>query len=100
VSEENRLYAQFPRGPFTFISWLPDEPANFHYSEPNEQATGFAPPYEALRKVLSGYGNFESNKDYLSNFAVLGAGFNPPGGGGDRRGRGMRQREAPRRARG
>jgi hypothetical protein len=65
VSEESRLYAQYPRGPFTFVSWLPAEPAGFFYTEPNEQATGFAPPYEALRAALSTYPNFSSDPEFL-----------------------------------
>lgn len=66
VSEESRVYAQYPRGPFTFISWLPLEPAGFYYTEPNEQATGFAPPYEALKTALSAFPNFSSDPQYLS----------------------------------
>jgi hypothetical protein len=66
ISEENRVYAQYPRGPITFVSWLPMEPAGFYYTEPNEQATGFAPPYEALRTALSALPNFSSNQQYLS----------------------------------
>ena len=72
LSEESRMYAQFPRGPFTFISWLPTEPAGFFYSEPNEQATGFAPPYEALKTALSGLPNFTSDPEYLSFSGNLG----------------------------
>jgi len=73
VSEENRMYAQYPRGPFTFVSWLPTDPAGFYYTEPNEQATGFAPPYEALRTALISLPNFTSDPQYLSfsgNFAT------------------------------
>ncbi len=66
VSEESRMYAQYPRGPFTFVSWLPTESASFFYTEPNEQATGFAPPYEALRTALSSLPNFTSDQQYLS----------------------------------
>ncbi len=65
ISEESRVYAQYPRGPFTFVSWLPLQPAGFYYTEPNEQATGFAPPYEALRSALSAYPNFSSDPEYL-----------------------------------
>lgn len=66
ISEEKRVYAQYPRGPITFVSWLPSEPAGFFYTEPNELATGFAPPYEALRSALSVYPNFTSDQEYLS----------------------------------
>jgi hypothetical protein len=66
ISEESRVYAQYPRGPFTFVSWLPTEPAGFYYTEPNELATGFAPPYEALKTALSSFPNFWSDQEYLS----------------------------------
>lgn len=66
ISEERRVYAQYPRGPFTFVSWLPSEPAGFFYTEPNEQATGFAPPFEAIKSALSGYLNFSADQDYLT----------------------------------
>ena len=66
VSEENRLYAQFPRGPFTFVSWLPSEPANFFYTAPNQQATGFPPPFEPLKAALGSLPDFECSEPYLS----------------------------------
>lgn len=66
ISQESRVYAQYPRGPITFVSWLPLEPASFFYTEPNELATGFAPPYEALRIALSTLPNFSSDQQYLS----------------------------------
>jgi len=66
ISEESRVYAGYPRGPGTFISWMPAQPAGFYYTEPNEQATGFAPPYEALRTELSAYPNFSSDPQYLN----------------------------------
>jgi hypothetical protein len=65
VSEENRLSAQYPGGGFTFIGWVPPEPTGFYFSAPNEQATGFAPPYEKLRASLSSYPNFSSSPQYL-----------------------------------
>ena len=65
VSEENRLSAQYPGGGFTFIGWVSPEPAGFYFSAPNEQATGFAPPYEKLRAALSSYPNFSSSPQYL-----------------------------------
>jgi hypothetical protein len=65
VSEENRLSAQYPGGGFTFISWVPPEPTGFYFSAPNEQATGFAPPYEKLRAALRSYPNFSSSPQYL-----------------------------------
>jgi hypothetical protein len=65
VSEENRLYAQFPGGSFTFIGWVPPQTVGFYYSAPNQQATGFAPPYEPLRAALSSYPNFSSSPQYL-----------------------------------
>lgn len=65
ISEENRLSAQYPGGGFTFISWVPPEPTGFYFSAPNEQATGFAPPYEKLRAALRSYPNFSSSPQYL-----------------------------------
>jgi hypothetical protein len=65
ISEENRLSAQYPGGGFTFVSWVPPQPVGFYYSAPNEQATGFAPPYEPLRAALSSYPNFSSSPQYL-----------------------------------
>jgi hypothetical protein len=65
ISEENRLSAQYPGGGFTFIGWVPPEPIGFYFSVPNEQATGFAPPYENLRAALSSYPNFSSSPQYL-----------------------------------
>jgi hypothetical protein len=65
ISEENRLSAQYPGGGFTFIGWVPPEPTGFYFSAPNEQATGFAPPYEKLRAALRSYPNFSSSPQYL-----------------------------------
>ena len=65
ISEENRLSAQYPGGGFTFIGWVSPEPAGFYFFAPNEQATGFAPPYEKLRAALSSYPNFSSSPQYL-----------------------------------
>jgi hypothetical protein len=65
VSEENRLGAQYPGGGFTFIGWVPPEPVGFYFYALNEQATGFAPPYEPLRAALSSYPNFSSSPQYL-----------------------------------
>lgn len=66
ISEEKRVYAQYPRGPFTFISWMPSEPASFFYTEPNEQATGFKPPFAAINTALSTYSNYSSDEQNLS----------------------------------
>jgi hypothetical protein len=78
VSEENRLYAGYTTAvgefsltriassPNVFIYWLPGQPVGFYYTAPNQQATGFAPPYEPLRTALAGYPNFFARSDYLS----------------------------------
>ena len=66
ISRENRLYAGFLNGPITFISWLPGTPANFYYTAPNEQATGFPAPIEALRAALSSLPNFTNRGDSFS----------------------------------
>jgi len=47
------------------------QPVEFFYSAPNAQATGFAPPYDALRAALGGYPNFTSNVAYLDFSADL-----------------------------
>jgi hypothetical protein len=54
-----------------FIYWLPGQPVEFFYSAPNAQATGFAPPYDALRAALGGYPNFTSSIQYLDFSADL-----------------------------
>ena len=66
ISEESRLYAGFLNGPITFIGWLPGTPANFYYTAPNEQATGFPAPIEALRAALSSLPNFTNTGDSFS----------------------------------
>ena len=66
ISEESRLYAGFLNGPITFIGWLPGTPANFYYTAPNEQATGFPAPIEALRSALSSLPNLTNTGDSFS----------------------------------
>lgn len=66
ITEESRLYAGFLNGPITFIGWLPGTPANFYYTAPNEQATGFPAPIEALRAALSSLPNFANWGDSFS----------------------------------
>ncbi|MFM8290568.1 MAG: calcium-binding protein [Planctomycetia bacterium] len=66
ISEESRLYAGFLNGPGVFISWLPGTPANFYFTAPNEQATGFPAPIEALRAALSSLPNFTNTGDSFS----------------------------------
>ena len=61
ISAESRFYAQYPRGSFTFHSWLPGEPVGFYYSAPNEQATGRPVPTAALNTALAAYPNFYSD---------------------------------------
>ena len=66
ISAESRLYAGFLNGPGMFISWLPNRPANFYFTAPNEQATGFPAPIEALRAALSSLPNFTNRGDSFS----------------------------------
>ena len=78
VSGENRIYAGYTTAvgefsltriassPNVFLYWQPGQPVGFYYTAPNEQATGFATPYEALRTALADYPNFFSRSDYLS----------------------------------
>ena len=77
VSDENRIYSGYltTKGAFTFLriasspnvflSWLPGKPVGFFYTAPNEQATGFAPPYDPLRNALGTLPNFSSSREYL-----------------------------------
>lgn len=70
ISQESRVYAGFLSGPTMFVSWLPDTPAGFFYSAPNEQATGFPAPLESLRAALASMPNFTNNGDSFSgNFS-------------------------------
>jgi hypothetical protein len=72
ISEESRLYAGFLGGPSTFVGWLPDEPAGFSYSVPDDQATGFPVPIEALKAALSSLPNFTSTDNSLQgNFSTV-----------------------------
>jgi hypothetical protein len=77
VSDENRLYSGYATGkgefslmrtassPNVFLSWLPGNPVGFFYTAPNEQATGFAPPYDPLKSALGSLPNFSSSREYL-----------------------------------
>lgn len=73
VSDESRLYAVYPGGGITFVSWVPPQPAGFYYTAPNQQATGFAPPYQPLVNALSSLPNFTSSLQYLSFSGNLGS---------------------------
>jgi hypothetical protein len=73
VSNESRAYALFPGGGLTFVSWVPPQPAGFYYTAPNQQATGFAPPYQPLVNALSSMPNFTSSLQYLSFSGNLGS---------------------------
>jgi len=66
ISEESRLYAGFLNGPITFIGWLPGTPANFYYTAPNEQATGFPAPIEGLKATLASVPSFTNSGDSFS----------------------------------
>lgn len=58
ISDERRFYGQYPRGPFTFLSWLPGDPVSFYYAAPDEQASGRPVPVAALNTALAAYPNF------------------------------------------
>ena len=75
ISEESRLYAGFLNGPITFIGWLPGTPANFYYTAPNGQATGFPAPIEGLRAALSSLPNFTNTGDSFSGDFSTAPGF-------------------------
>jgi hypothetical protein len=66
VSSESRAYALFPGGGLTFVSWVAPRPAGFFYTAPNQQATGFAPPFQPLVTALSTLPNFTSNQQTLT----------------------------------
>jgi hypothetical protein len=66
ISEESRVHAGSLNGPNMFIGWLPGTPASFSYHAPDEQATGFPAPIEALRAALSSLPNFTHNGDSFS----------------------------------
>jgi len=71
VSEESRLYGGFLNGPTMFIGWLPGAPADFSYTAPNEQATGFPAPVDALRVALGSLPNFTDDGDgFAADFAI------------------------------
>ena len=66
ISEESRVHAGSLNGPNMFIGWLPGTPANFAYFAPDEQATGFPAPIEALRAALSSLPNFTNEGNSFS----------------------------------
>jgi hypothetical protein len=71
ISEESRVYAGSLNGPNMFIGWLPGTPASFSYHAPDEQATGFPAPIEALRAALSSLPNFTNNGDsFTADFST------------------------------
>lgn len=71
ISDESRFYGQYPRGPFTFLNWLPGEPVSFYYVAPNEQATGRPVPVAALRTALATYPNFYTDGSVFSGHLTL-----------------------------
>jgi hypothetical protein len=70
ISGESRLYSGYATSPgefslsritaspTVFISWVTGSPAGFFYTAPNEQATGFPPPREALNAALARFPDF------------------------------------------
>ena len=87
ISEESRVYSQYPGGGMTFVSWVPQQPAGFYFgaifqtytSIPSSLATGgfyygtasgepsdFTPPYQTLVNALSAYPNLTSDPQYLT----------------------------------
>ncbi len=87
LSEESRVYSQYPGGGMTFVSWTPGQPAGFYFgailqnytSIPSSLATGgfyygtasgepsdSTPPYQTLVNVLSSYPNLTSDPQYLT----------------------------------
>jgi len=93
VTEESRVYSQYPGGGITFVSWVPQQPAGFYFgavfqtytSIPTSLASGgfyygtasgepseFTPPYQTLVNALSAYPNLTSDPQYLSFSGNLG----------------------------
>ena len=66
ISEESRILANYLNGAHTFINWLPGKSAEFYYSAPDEQATGFQAPIEALNTALSSFPNFTNRGNSFS----------------------------------
>jgi hypothetical protein len=87
ISEESRVYSQYPGGGINFVSWVPQQPAGFYFgaifqtytSIPSSLATGgfyygtasgepsdFTPPYQTLVNALSSYPNLTSDPQYLT----------------------------------
>ena len=87
LSEESRVYSQYPGGGMTFVSWTPGQPAGFYFSAifpnytsiPSSLATGgfyygsapeqgldFAPPFQTLVSALSLYPSLTSDPQYLT----------------------------------
>ena len=94
ISEESRIYSQYPCGGITFVSWVPLQPAGFYFgaifqtytSIPSSLATGgfyygtasgepsdFTPPYQTLVNALSAYPNLTSDPQYLTFSGNLGS---------------------------
>ena len=94
ISEESRVYSQYPGGGMTFVSWVPQQPAGFHFgaifqtytSISSSLATGgfyygtasgepsdFTPPYQTLVNALSAYPNITSDSQYLTFSGNLGS---------------------------
>jgi len=78
ISEESRIYAGYlvsinfsdpiaiASRPSTILSWLPTRGANFYYSAPSQEYTGFAPPIQPLTAALGSMPNFENNGETFS----------------------------------
>jgi hypothetical protein len=94
ISEESRVYSQYPGGGMTFVSWAPQQPAGFYFgaifqtytSISSSLATGgfyygtasgepsdFTSPYQTLVNALSAYPNLTSDSQYLTFSGNLGS---------------------------
>ena len=94
ISEESRVYSQYPGGGINFVSWVPQQPAGFYFgaifqtytSIPSSLATGgfyygtasgepsdFTSPYQTLVNALSAYPNLTSDPQYLTFSGNLGS---------------------------
>ncbi|MFM7072576.1 MAG: calcium-binding protein [Planctomycetota bacterium] len=77
ISEESRIYAGYmvttaidPTAlggrPSVTLSWLPNQAANFYYTAPSQENTGFAPPIQPLTAALGTLPNFYNYGDSFS----------------------------------
>ena len=94
ISEESRVYSQYPGGGMIFVSWTPGQPAGFYfgaifqtytsilsslgtvgfyYGTASGEPSDFTPPNQTLVNALSAYPNLTSDPQYLTFSGNLGS---------------------------